>query len=244
MFDASYVVIANSTGAASQRHHARHAESAGRRDREGRERRAQRHPQERAAPAQGCSTRGRRASPKTERLQALEDQLKRYVAAGLTTVGDRADTAGADRAVPEAEGGRAGCPIRAVLTWRPDASRPDGGAERGHPLRAASPPTTATTGCEFGTFKLTLDGGMTIGTAFQRYPYGPFGKQLYGKTNPDDRGQLFIAPEKLRTVMRRGARPRLAADDARPGRRRGGRLARRAGGARSARSRSRPRART
>ena len=43
---------------------------------------------------------------------------------------------------------------------------------------------------------------MTIGTAYQRYPYGPFGKQLYGKTNPDDRGQLFIAPEKLLTVMR------------------------------------------
>jgi predicted amidohydrolase YtcJ len=54
----------------------------------------------------------------------------------------------------------------------------------------------------FAAFKLTLDGGMTIGTAYQRYPYGPFGKQLYGKTNPDDRGQLFIAPEKLTAVMR------------------------------------------
>ena len=40
---------------------------------------------------------------------------------------------------------------------------------------------------KFAAFKLTLDGGMTIGTAYQRYPYGPFGKQLYGKTDPDDR---------------------------------------------------------
>ena len=32
---------------------------------------------------------------------------------------------------------------------------------------------------KFAAFKLTLDGGMTIGTAFQRHPYGPFGKQLY-----------------------------------------------------------------
>jgi hypothetical protein len=55
---------------------------------------------------------------------------------------------------------------------------------------------------KFGTFKLTLDGGMTIGTAFQRFPYGPFGKQLYGKTDPDDRGQLFIDPAKLLAVMR------------------------------------------
>jgi len=55
---------------------------------------------------------------------------------------------------------------------------------------------------KFGAFKLTLDGGMTIGTAYQRYPYGPFGKQLYGKTDPDDRGQLFIQPAKLLAVMR------------------------------------------
>ena len=43
--------------------------------------------------------------------------------------------------------------------------------------------------------------GMTIGTAFQRAPYGAFGAQLYGKTNPDDRGQLFIDAVKLRTVL-------------------------------------------
>ena len=42
--------------------------------------------------------------------------------------------------------------------------------------------TTGDDWLKFGAFKLTLDGGMTIGTAFQRYPYGAFGKQLYGKT--------------------------------------------------------------
>ena len=55
---------------------------------------------------------------------------------------------------------------------------------------------------KFGAFKLILDGGMTIGTAYQRHPYGPFGKQLYGKTDPDDRGQRFVAPDKLLAVMR------------------------------------------
>ena len=68
-----------------------------------------------------------------------------------------------------------------------------------------SAPYTTNTGdswLKFGTFKLTLDGGMTIGTAYQRHPYGAFGKQLYGMTNPDDRGQLFIPPAKLLAVMR------------------------------------------
>jgi predicted amidohydrolase YtcJ len=55
---------------------------------------------------------------------------------------------------------------------------------------------------KFGSFKVTLDGGMTIGTAYQRQPYGSFGAQLYGENNPQNRGQLFVAPDKLLTIMR------------------------------------------
>jgi predicted amidohydrolase YtcJ len=92
-------------------------------------------------------------------------------------------------------------PIRAVLTWRPDAALP---AETLQQQIEAAPFTTNSgdSWLKFGTFKLTLDGGMTIGTAYQRHPYGSFGKQLYGKTDPDDRGQLFIPPAKLVAVMR------------------------------------------
>ena len=135
-----------------------------------------------------------------EKLDALEQQLKRYVAAGLTTVGDRAVDAEQISLYQKLRAtGR--LPIRAVLTWRPDASQPTAALQR----QIESAPYATNTGdawLKFGTFKLTLDGGMTIGTAFQRYPYGPFGKQLYGKTDPDDRGQLFIPPAKLLAVMR------------------------------------------
>jgi predicted amidohydrolase YtcJ len=55
---------------------------------------------------------------------------------------------------------------------------------------------------KFGSFKVTLDGGMTIGTAYQRQPYGSFGAQLYGEANPENRGQLFVPPEKLLAIMR------------------------------------------
>ena len=67
-----------------------------------------------------------------------------------------------------------------------------------------------------------MDGGMTIGTAYQRVPYGEFGEQLYGQTHPDDRGLLFITPEKLLDIFRRGVAEGMATDGALPGRRRGG----------------------
>lgn len=135
-----------------------------------------------------------------EKLRALEDQLKRYVAAGLTGIDDRAVN-------PEQIGlyeklhDSGKLPLRVSMTWRPDASRPT--EELIHAIETAR--YTRGSGDDwlrFSTFKLTLDGGMTIGTAYQRQPYGPFGKQLYAKTDPDDRGQLFIAPAKLLTIMR------------------------------------------
>jgi predicted amidohydrolase YtcJ len=135
-----------------------------------------------------------------ERMDALEQQLKRYVAAGLTTVGDRAVNA-SQIAVYQKLKAAGRLPIRAVLTWRLNGQDSADVLER----QIASAAYTTNTGdswLKFGTFKLTLDGGMTIGTAYQRYPYGAFGKQLYGLTNPDDRGQLFIQPAKLLAVMR------------------------------------------
>jgi predicted amidohydrolase YtcJ len=135
-----------------------------------------------------------------EKLDALEQQLKRYVAAGLTTIGDRGVRTEQISLYQKLKAtGR--LPVRAVLTWLPDGSQPATTLQQ----QIESAPYTTNTGdswLRFGAFKLTLDGGMTIGTAYQRYPYGPFGKQLYGKTDPDDRGQLFIQPAKLLAVMR------------------------------------------
>lgn len=135
-----------------------------------------------------------------ERLAALEQMLRRYVAAGLTAVGERAVSGSTIDLWRKLEAqGR--LPLRAVLTWRPDASRPT--EEVLAEIRAADYTTnTGNAWLKFGTFKLTLDGGMTIGTAYQRHPYGPFGRQLYGKTDPDDRGQIFLTPEKLLTLVR------------------------------------------
>jgi predicted amidohydrolase YtcJ len=135
-----------------------------------------------------------------EKLDALEQQLKRYVAAGLTSVGDRAvNPEQIDLYRKLKAAGR--LPLRVVMTWRPDASQPAETVQQ-QIQSAAYTTNTGDSWLKFGTFKLTLDGGMTIGTAYQRYPYGAFGKQLYGKTNADDRGQLFIPPAKLLAIMR------------------------------------------
>ncbi len=134
----------------------------------------------------------------TEKLDALEKMLKRYAAAGLTAVSDRA-VSDEEIALYQQLRKENRLPVRAVLTWRINSARPT--SEVVGEINAK--PFTTGTGDEwlkFGAFKVTLDGGMTIGTAYQRQNYGPFGKQLYGQAKPD-RGQLFLGPEKLFEIL-------------------------------------------
>jgi predicted amidohydrolase YtcJ len=135
------------------------------------------------------------SSTRQEQLDAMEKMLRIYAAAGLTAVGDRAVTAADYSLYQELQRTRR-LPIRVALTWRIEASRPL--PQLIHEIRET--PWTTNYGNErlkFTTFKITLDGGQSVGTAYQRMPYGPFGRQLYGQTDPDARGTLFVEPEKL-----------------------------------------------
>ena len=134
-----------------------------------------------------------------ENLRALDGMLRRYAAAGLTTVGDGAVTHEVPLYRKLHDEHRMA--VRAVLTWWLDISRPTEDLVR----EVRSAPYTTNTGddwLKFGALKTNYDGGMTIGTAYQRQPYGPFGRQLYGKTDPKDRGQFFAPPEKYFTLYR------------------------------------------
>ena len=139
------------------------------------------------------------AFTREEKLSALEAMLKRYVASGLTAVSDRAVTS-EEIDLYRALRRESKLPLRVVMTWRlPTNAPPEQLAKR---IRDAGFTTrTGDDWLKFGAFKVTLDGGMTIGTAYQRHPYGAFGRQLYGQTDPDSRGQLFIGPEKLLAIM-------------------------------------------
>jgi predicted amidohydrolase YtcJ len=136
-----------------------------------------------------------------EKLKAMRAQLDRYRAAGLTAIGDRAVTAEDIDLYHELEGRRE-LPLRIVMTWRLDASQPVESAVA--EIRSHKDWKTNASKSEwlkFGAFKVTLDGGMIQGTAYQRMPYGPFGRQLYAQTDPDSRGALFIPPAKLYSIL-------------------------------------------
>ncbi len=138
---------------------------------------------------------------RAEKLDALEKMLQRYLEAGLTAVGDRAvedEDISLYRELYEA--GK--LPLRVVMTWRPGAQQDF--AEILKALKTHDFTTgTGDRRLKFGAYKVTVDGGMTIGTAYQRHPYGPFGKQLYGMTNPDNIGMRFVGPEKLLAIFRK-----------------------------------------
>ncbi|HYO84042.1 MAG TPA: amidohydrolase, partial [Bryobacteraceae bacterium] len=138
------------------------------------------------------------AWPEAEQLKALEAMLRRYAAPGLTSVVDRSATE-AEMGLYDKLRAAGKLPVRVALTWRPDASAPLDTIVAS--IRKGPRPG----GDEWlrrSVYKVTLDGGMTIGTAWQRQPYGPFGAQLYGKTDPSDRGQLFVPVDKLTGILR------------------------------------------
>jgi len=135
-----------------------------------------------------------------EKLQALEDMLKRYVAAGLTSVADRG-VKQTELALYQRLNREHRLPLRVAMTRWLDVQRPE--ADVIQEIQSAGYTTgTGDHWLRFMSFKVNMDGGMTIGTAYQRQPYGAFGRELYGMTDPDDRGQLFAAPAKYLAVMR------------------------------------------
>ncbi|MBK7927388.1 MAG: amidohydrolase [Bryobacterales bacterium] len=134
-----------------------------------------------------------------EKAEALETMLTIYAAAGLTGIGDRAVTE-EDVAVYRRLHAAKRLPVRSVLTWRIDASRDVEAVVR----EIRERPWTTNQGddwLKFGSFKVTLDGGQSVGTAYQRMPYGEYGRHLYGQTNPDARGTLFVEPKKLTAIF-------------------------------------------
>ena len=134
-----------------------------------------------------------------DKMAALNQMLQIYAAAGLTSVGDRAVTP-MEVGIYEKLKARQELPVRVILTWRINAARPV--EQVVSEIRASSWTTNqGDDWLRFGTFKVTLDGGQSVGTAYQRMPYGAFGRQLYGQTDPDARGTLFIEPEKLYRIM-------------------------------------------
>jgi predicted amidohydrolase YtcJ len=126
-----------------------------------------------------------------EQLAALEQMLNRYAAAGLTSVGDRGTSAEAFALYSILEKTRR-LPVRVVMTARlrlEDIARSSWTTGQGSEW------------LKWGSFKVGLDGGMNAGTAYMRESYGPFGAQLFGIADPNNRGIINFTPDALLTIM-------------------------------------------
>jgi len=131
--------------------------------------------------------------------QALVRMQQAYLQVGLTSVIDR--SLGADRlAVYQRLWSDGGLKLRTYLTRTINAERPMEEIER--ELRALGPVTGfGDDMMRMGSLKIFLDGGILIGTAYLRAPYGPH-TEVYGFSDPDYRGVLRVEPEKIQAIAR------------------------------------------
>ena len=137
-----------------------------------------------------------------DKVAALKSMQRAYSGAGLTSVIDRSQDAAGMRAYEQLW--RQGeLVVRTYVTRRLDAERPV--EEVLAEIRALGPVTGF--GDEMlrvGSLKVFLDGGILLGTAYMRAPYGP-STQVYGFEDPDYRGELRVRPADLTRIVRLAA---------------------------------------
>ena len=138
-----------------------------------------------------------------ERVKALEAMQGAYSRAGLTSVIDRGQTPAGLRAYQELWR-KGALSVRTYATRTVNAARPLGQvlAE----IEGLGPVTGY--GDEMfriGSLKVILDGGILLGTAYMRTPYGD-NTQVYGFEDSEYRGVLRIRPGDLLQIVRVAAR--------------------------------------
>ena len=138
-----------------------------------------------------------------ERVQALAAMQAAYSRAGLTSVIDRSQGAGGMRAYQDLWQ-RGALRVRSYVTRRIDAERPL------QQVLAEIDSLGSVTGYgdemfRVGSLKVVLDGGILLGTAYMRTPYGK-NTQVYGFEDADYRGELRIQPRDLTAIVRLAAR--------------------------------------
>jgi predicted amidohydrolase YtcJ len=125
--------------------------------------------------------------------------MKRYNEAGLTSIIDRGQGPEGFRAYQELRE-KGELTLRAYVTVSVAGGAP---LER---LRQQIQSQPAVTGAgddwlRVGSLKIVLDGGILIGTAFMREPYGER-TEVYGYSDPDYRGVLAVPRENVFEVAR------------------------------------------
>jgi predicted amidohydrolase YtcJ len=135
-------------------------------------------------------------------LDMLERVHRQYVRTGITSVIERSATVEGYRAYEALQ--RAGrLHVRATVTFRIPHPEDAAQVERfvtGLPFRFGS----GDDWLKVGPLKIFVDGGILLGTAFMRDPYGAGAHDLYAIDDPGYRGFLTLTPEQIRSVIAMG----------------------------------------
>lgn len=137
-------------------------------------------------------------------LEMLERVHEQYLATGITSVIERGASLEGYKAY-EALRRADRLKVRATITIR--IPRPDQPAEvtrfiTGLPFRFGE----GDEWLKVGPLKITADGGILIGTAFMREPYGLGARELYAIDDPKYRGFLTLTPEQIAAAIAIGHR--------------------------------------
>ncbi len=145
-----------------------------------------------------------RPLPEEEQLRGLEAVHRRYLACGITSVVEGAANPEGYRLYGKLRAaGRLA--LRAAVTVLLNRDQVASGAEqaiRGLPVR----PGEGDDWLRIGSLKLWVDGGILIGTAYLREPYGPGAARLYDIADPAYRGTLTLTADQIREGVLAGHR--------------------------------------
>ena len=135
-------------------------------------------------------------------LDMLERVHQQYVRTGITSVIERSATVEGYRAYEALQ--RAGrLNVRATVTLR--IPHPEDAVQVERFITGL--PFTFGSGDDWlkvGPLKIFVDGGILLGTAFMREPYGAGAHDLYAIDDPAYRGFLTLTPEQIRSAIAMG----------------------------------------
>ena len=140
-----------------------------------------------------------KSATEAEKLDRLKQMLTAYNAVGLTSISDR--NAG-DDAIQLFEKLHADNSLtcRVFFSYAINAQDPLDKIEERLKKAAAHPLHAQNDWLWLRGVKCFLDGGMLTGSAYMREPWGV--STIYGITDPDYRGLLYIPAEKLKSIAR------------------------------------------
>ncbi len=134
-----------------------------------------------------------------ERVEALQRMQRAYNQVGITTTIDRGQRAEGLRVYQDLHR-RGAMTVRTTVTYRIGAQGSPGDVRK----EMEAIPFVTGLGDEWlriGPIKTVVDGGILIGTAYLREPYGE-NTQVYGYTDPDYRGVLAVPRENVVEMAR------------------------------------------